>query len=89
MSSRLASATLVLSLLAPIEAWDQHAESAIQQSRRPALERPMHALTNGCNPTTLLAALLGIAAFGGPAGVETARFAIATQIGRASCRERG
>lgn len=80
MTPRPLAAFLVLSLLAPVDAWDHRVESAIQTLRRPALEWAMHALTDACNPTTASATLLAIAAFGGPAGAATARFALAVLV---------
>ena len=76
MIARWLSAALILSLLAPIEGWDEQSEHAIQDLRRPALERPMQSISSACNPTTLSAGLLAVALLGGPPGIETARIAV-------------
>ena len=80
MTSRLAALAAIAALLAPIGACDHRLEDAVQSTRRPALERPMHLLSDGCNRTTVSAGLLTIALLGGTAGVEVARVAVVALI---------
>jgi membrane-associated phospholipid phosphatase len=66
-------AGLSLSLLGPVETFDWRVQHAVQSARRPALEPVMRGASRLTNGATVLGALLGIAVFGGPAGVVTAR----------------
>lgn len=73
-------AALSLSLLAPVESLDWEVQHAVQTARRPALEPFMRGATRLTNGATVLGALLGIAVFGGPAGVATARATLAVLL---------
>jgi membrane-associated phospholipid phosphatase len=71
---------LALSLVQPIESLDGRVQRAVQVGRRPAYESPMRAATRLGNSATVLGALLGIALFTGPAGLPTARAAVAVLL---------
>lgn len=64
---------LALSLLAPIEAFDHHVQRAVQEARRPALEKPMRTASGSRGGTVVFAGLLAVAILTGPAGPATAR----------------
>jgi undecaprenyl-diphosphatase len=78
---------LLLALLAPLESLDAWVQTAVQGARRPALERPMRALTDVGKPAVLFASLLAISTFGGPAGPPTVRYVLATLAGTNLCVE--
>lgn len=67
---------LVAALLAPVETLDWNVQHAVQEQRGTGLEPVMRIATDIGKPANVLALLLGIAVFGGPAGVETARLAL-------------
>jgi undecaprenyl-diphosphatase len=71
---------LVLALFGPLERLDWAVQRRVQGGRSPALEAPMHAASDLGRPPVVLSVLLGFAAFGGPAGVATARLAILTLV---------
>jgi len=76
----IARLLLVLALLDPLLALDRQVRDAVQASRRPAIERPMRALTDVGKPVVALSALLALAVFGGPAGVPMVRSCLAVLI---------
>ena len=69
-------ALLAVSLLGPIEDLDWRIQHGVQGMTPSPLDRPMRVLTDIGKPQVVLGVLLGIAAFGGPAGAATARHAI-------------
>ncbi|MEO5619218.1 MAG: phosphatase PAP2 family protein [Candidatus Eisenbacteria bacterium] len=71
---------LVLVLIEPMMRLDLHIQGAVQSARRPALERPMRALTDTVKPVVAVSGLLAIAVFGGPSGVPMARGCLAVLI---------
>lgn len=71
---------LVLAFLGPIGSLDLAVQRAVQSMRSPALEKPMRFVTNVGKPQNCLGLLLGIAVFGGPAGVVTARQVLAAAV---------
>lgn len=80
MSSPWKALTLVLALLDPVAGIDHAVRDAVQAARRPAFEQPMKALTDVGKPPLALSALLGIAVFGGAAGVPTVRACLAVLV---------
>jgi membrane-associated phospholipid phosphatase len=73
MKSWLGAALLALTVLAPAESLDVQARHAVQALRSPALERPMHAISDACERGNLTTVLLAAALFGGAGGIELAR----------------
>ena len=71
---------LALSLLGPIESLDWRVQQAVQSVRPSPLERPMRLASDIGRPQLVLGVLLAIAAFGGPPGAATARYAILALI---------
>jgi membrane-associated phospholipid phosphatase len=71
---------IVLSLLQPVLDLDWRVQRAVQSMTPSALDRPMQIATEIGRPQLVLGVLLAIAAFGGPAGAETARYAILVMI---------
>lgn len=67
-----------LLFLGPIEDLDVAVRHAVQTHRAAALEPAMQFATHAGKPATVLGLLLGVAVFGGPAGVATARAALLT-----------
>jgi membrane-associated phospholipid phosphatase len=64
---------LALALAWPFQALDDAVRTAVQDARRPALERPMRKASDIGKPAVVFAALLAVAVFTGPAGPATAR----------------
>jgi membrane-associated phospholipid phosphatase len=73
MRAWLGAALLAITALAPAESLDARARHAVQSLRSPALERPMHAISDACERGNLATALLAVALFGGAGGIELAR----------------
>jgi membrane-associated phospholipid phosphatase len=71
---------LVLAFLGPLNGMDRTAQREVQSMRRPALERPMRAVSDACRPATFFAALLAVAVLDGASGVATARLALLTAV---------
>jgi membrane-associated phospholipid phosphatase len=69
-------AALAFALPAPIERLDWTVQHAVQSARRPAFEPIMRGATRLTNGAPVFGGLLGVAVFGGPAGVATARAAL-------------
>jgi undecaprenyl-diphosphatase len=67
---------VALALLTPIEQLDWTVQHHVQEARSPRWEKVMRAATDIGRPPLALGVLLGIAAFGGPAGAATARAAV-------------
>jgi membrane-associated phospholipid phosphatase len=80
MADMLLRAALLLSLLAPWVDLDTGIQHVVQDHRSAALEAPMRWASGVGRPPIVLGGLLALAIFGGPAGVETARFAILALI---------
>jgi membrane-associated phospholipid phosphatase len=64
---------LTLALAWPLQSLDDAARAAVQDLRRPGLERPMRKASDIGKPAVVFAALLAVAVFSGPAGPATAR----------------
>ncbi len=75
-----ASLLLALSLLQPLVSLDQEVRDRVQHFRRPALERPMHWLTDCGYPAVVLAGLAAIAFIDEAAGLTTARAALVALV---------
>src|SRR5262245_21499115 len=71
------AAAMSLTLLQPIEELDRTVQRAVQDSRSPVVEGVMRGATGLTKPALVFGGLLAIAILGGPAGVPTARAAIA------------
>ena len=71
---------LAASFLAPIVDLDWRVQRAVQEWRPDALERPMEIATGLGRPQVVLGVFLIVAAFGGPGGVEVARYAIVAMV---------
>lgn len=67
---------LLLALLDPFVRLDHVVRDAVQQARRPALEHPMHVVSDTGRPATVAAGLLAIAFVDEAAGLVTARAAL-------------
>jgi membrane-associated phospholipid phosphatase len=72
----IARIALALALLSSVVQIDRTLQRAIQESRRPALERPMRAASDIGRPEVVLGALLAIAVFDAVAGPATVRLAL-------------
>lgn len=72
---------LVLSLLSPIQQLDRDVARAVQESRRPALERPMSSVTTIFKPVYVVGALVVLALVEGNAGAGTVRVALIAMAG--------
>ena len=77
LATRLA---LSLALLGPVLDLDRGVQAAIQHTRGPGLDRVVRVATDVGKPTTVVGVLLGMAVFGGPVGVATARTAVLVLI---------
>jgi len=71
---------LALSLLGPLQSFDWKIQRAIETLSPSPLDRPMHFVSDVGRPQLVFGILLAIAAFGGPEGAATARFAILALI---------
>jgi membrane-associated phospholipid phosphatase len=71
---------LAASLIGPIVDLDWQVQRAVQSWRPAALETPMELASKAGRPQLVLGVLLAVAAFGGPAGAATARFAVVALI---------
>ncbi len=71
---------VAIALIGPIEALDWKVQHAVQQLTPSPLDRPMHAISEAGKPALVMGVLLGLAVFGGAAGVETARQAVLALI---------
>jgi len=80
VSLMVARVALALSLLSPIERLDHEFQGAVQEARRPALERPMRTASGTRQGTVVFAGLLAVAILTGPAGPATARAAVAVLL---------
>jgi membrane-associated phospholipid phosphatase len=69
-------AVLLLSLFDPLVDLDHRIQNAVQGARAGPLEGVMHAATDVGRRDLLLGVLLGLAVWGGPAGIATAREAV-------------
>jgi undecaprenyl-diphosphatase len=67
---------LAVSLLQPVTDLDRSFQDVVQSARRPSLETVMRNSTELAKPVVVLGMLLGVAAFTGPLGPETARAAL-------------
>jgi undecaprenyl-diphosphatase len=72
----VARLALSLGLLGPVLDLDHWVQSAVQRARQPELDRVVRVATDVGKPTVIVGALLGLAVFGGPLGVATARTAV-------------
>ena len=75
--------TRIVVLLALLSSWldfDVRIQEVVQSHRRPVLEAPMQWASGFGKPPIVLGGLLALAIFGGPSGVETARYAILVLI---------
>lgn len=77
MATRLA---LILVLLSSWMDLDANVQQVVQSHRTPLLEVPMHEASAFWRSQNVLGGLLALAIFGGPSGVETARYAILVLI---------
>jgi len=77
MVSRVA---LILALLTSWMDFDTRIQQVVQSHRSPVLEAPMQWASGFGKPPIVLGGLLALAIFGGPSGVETARYAILVLI---------
>jgi hypothetical protein len=71
---------LATSLLGGIEALDGRIQRAVQTLSPSPLDKPMHWVSDVGRPQLVFGILLVIAAFGGPAGPATARYAVLALI---------
>src|SRR5262245_5548748 len=67
---------LAVSLVQPITDLDRSFQDAVQGARRPSFETVMRSSTDLAKPVVVFGMLLGVAAFTGPLGPETARAAL-------------
>ena len=75
--------TRIALILALLNSWldlDTSIQHAVQSHRVPVLEGPMELASGFGKPPIVLGGLLALAIFGGPSGVETARYAILVLI---------
>ena len=72
---------IVLSLLGPIQDLDRSVAHSVQQARRPALERPMRALSDYARPIVVVGSVVAIAVFSGNAGAGMVRVALVSMAG--------
>jgi len=70
------SSLLAVSLLQPVTDLDRTFQGAVQAARRPSFETLMRGSTELAKPVVVFGLLLGVAAFTGPLGPETARAAL-------------
>lgn len=75
-----AALTLVLGLLDPVQSVDDRVQQVVQGSRSPRLDQVVRGATAIVRPPTVLALTLGIAIWGGPAGLATARRAVLAMV---------
>ena len=76
----MARVALILALLSSWLDVDGRIQQVVQSHRTPVLEGPMHWASGFGRPPLVLGGLLALAIFGGPTGVETARYAILVLI---------
>jgi len=67
---------IILSLLTPFENLDWAVQRSVQASRSETGTKVMRTVSKAGRPRIVLGVLLGVAVFGGPAGVLTARYAV-------------
>jgi membrane-associated phospholipid phosphatase len=70
-----------LAFLAPMQAADDALQAAVQNMRRPSLEKPVRTLTDIGKPLVVFGGLLLVAAFDAAAGPATARLALVALAG--------
>ena len=71
---------LAIGLLDPIRSLDERVQERVQQARNPALDRVVRTATGVARPPVVLALMVGLAVWGGPAGLETARHAVLAMV---------
>jgi undecaprenyl-diphosphatase len=71
---------LILGLLDPVHSLDGRVQEAVQRSRGPVLDQVVRTATGIARPPVVLALTLGVAIWGGPAGLATARHAVLAMI---------
>ena len=71
---------VALSIWSPIQHADEAVQEVVQRLRTPVLQEPMQAISDFARRDIVLAALLGMAVWGGPQGIAAAKLAVVSSI---------